>query len=75
MVGSWSKRYNIDLDGRLVLPLGLRKNGETLVGMGKELVSCDPESEEVEKFGVSGCKGSFCMGTLYGEPGFTRGRN
>lgn len=56
---SWSKQYEIDLDGRLVLVLGLRKNGEMLLVMGKELVSYNPESEGIKKLGVSGCKDSF----------------
>ncbi|KAE9457251.1 hypothetical protein C3L33_10853, partial [Rhododendron williamsianum] len=58
----WSKQYEIDLDGRLVLVLGLRKNGEMLLVMGKELVSYNPESEGIKKLGVSGCKDS-----LYGN--------
>ncbi|KAI8551283.1 hypothetical protein RHMOL_Rhmol06G0173400 [Rhododendron molle] len=59
---SWSKQYEIDLDGRLVLVLGLRKNGEMLLVMGKELVSYNPESEGIKKLGVSGCKDSFWFG-------------
>ncbi|KAG5530933.1 hypothetical protein RHGRI_025769 [Rhododendron griersonianum] len=55
---SWSNQYEIDLDGRLVLVLGLRKNGEMLLVMGKELVSYNPESEGIKKLGVSGCKDS-----------------
>lgn len=59
VVGSWSKQYTIDLDGRLVLMLGLRKNGEMLLGMGRELVSYDFESQEITNLGVRGSKHAF----------------
>ncbi|CAL5406765.1 unnamed protein product [Camellia sinensis] len=59
VVGSWSKQYTIDLDGRLVLTLGLRKNGEMLLGMGRELVSYDFESQEITNLGVYGSKDAF----------------
>lgn len=62
VVESWSKQYEIDLDGRLVLMLGLRKNGEMLLVLGKELVSYDPESEGIKKLGLSACKDSFWLG-------------
>lgn len=42
----------IDLDGKLVLMLDLRKNGEWSLGMGtKELVSHNPESKGIKKLG------------------------
>ncbi|KAE9456311.1 hypothetical protein C3L33_11786, partial [Rhododendron williamsianum] len=48
----WSKQYVIDLDGKLVLMLDLRKNGEMSLGMGtKELVSHNPESKGIKKLG------------------------
>ncbi|KAL7255923.1 hypothetical protein ACSBR1_009954 [Camellia fascicularis] len=59
VVGCWSKQYTIDLDGRLVLTLGLRKNGEMLLGMGRELVSYDFESQEITNLGVHGSKNAF----------------
>ncbi|KAI7979849.1 F-box/kelch-repeat protein [Camellia lanceoleosa] len=59
VVGSWSKQYTIDLDGRLVLTLGLRKNSEILLGMGRELVLYDSESQEITNLGVRGSKDAF----------------
>ncbi|THF99667.1 F-box/kelch-repeat protein At3g06240-like [Camellia sinensis] len=59
VVGSWSKQYTIDLDGRLVLTLGLRKNGEMLLGMGREVVLYDSESQEITNLGVRGSKDAF----------------
>ncbi|CAL5342852.1 unnamed protein product [Camellia sinensis] len=59
VVGSWGKQYTIDLDGRLVLMFGLRKNGEMLLGMGRELVSYDFESQEITNLGVRGSKDAF----------------
>ncbi|CAL5342846.1 unnamed protein product [Camellia sinensis] len=59
VVGSWSKQYTIDLDERLVLMLGLRKNGEMLLGMGRQLVSYDFESQEITNLGVRGSKDAF----------------
>ncbi|KAI8009225.1 hypothetical protein LOK49_LG07G01922 [Camellia lanceoleosa] len=61
VVGSWSMQYMIDRDGRLVLTLGLRKNREMLMGMGRQLVSYDFESQEITNLGVRGSKYVFLV--------------
>ncbi|KAI8006004.1 hypothetical protein LOK49_LG07G01931 [Camellia lanceoleosa] len=54
-------QYMVDCDGRLVLTLGLRKNGEMLMGMGRQLVSYDFESQEITNLGVRGSKYAFLV--------------
>ncbi|KAM7497893.1 hypothetical protein LguiA_022307 [Lonicera macranthoides] len=58
-VGSWSKLSSIDLGQRLVRTLGLRKNGDLLLVVGKELVSHHPKSQEMKNLGVHSTKDAF----------------
>ncbi|KAM7503209.1 hypothetical protein LguiB_002113 [Lonicera macranthoides] len=58
-VGSWSKLYSINLQRRLVRTLGLRKNGDLLLAVGKDLVSYNPESEKFKNLGVRSARDAF----------------
>jgi F-box interacting protein len=61
VVDSWTKLFTVDLNGEIRKVLGLRKNGHMLVEANVanqrhdwEVSSYDPESQQVENFGIRG---------------------
>ncbi|KAM7503290.1 hypothetical protein LguiB_002194 [Lonicera macranthoides] len=62
-VGSWSKRFFVELDGGISNVLGFGNSGELLLEkcIGR-LVSYMPESDEIKNLGIRGFKDSFYVG-------------
>ncbi|KAL0301403.1 UNVERIFIED_CONTAM: F-box protein [Sesamum radiatum] len=61
---SWSKQYNIEVDGGLGMILGFRANGDVLLtARNRGLVSCNPVTGQGRDLGISGTKDSFYVGT------------
>ncbi|KAL0328290.1 UNVERIFIED_CONTAM: hypothetical protein Scaly_2261600 [Sesamum calycinum] len=61
---SWSKQYNIEVDGGLGMILGFRANGDVLLtARNRGLVSYNPVTGQGRDLGISGTKDSFYVGT------------
>lgn len=61
---SWSKQYNVELDGGLGMILGFRTDGDVLLtARNRGLVSYNPVTGESRDLGVLGTKDSFYTGT------------
>ncbi|CAL5406731.1 unnamed protein product [Camellia sinensis] len=62
VANSWVRQIRIDLSGGLLRkPIGMRKNGEVLLGTSEGyLVSYDPESKRIIYLGVQGTPDSYC---------------
>lgn len=65
-VGSRSKLYSIDLGRRSLRTLGLRKSGDLLLALDKELVTYNPDGQKIKNVGVCGTKDAFNV-TCYVE--------
>ncbi|KAL0406445.1 UNVERIFIED_CONTAM: F-box protein [Sesamum latifolium] len=61
---SWSKQYNIEVDGGLGMVLGFRANGDVLLtARNRGLVSYNPVTGQGRDLGIFGTKDSFYVGT------------
>ncbi|XP_059669611.1 F-box/kelch-repeat protein At3g06240-like [Cornus florida] len=65
VVESWSKQFNVDLQGGLLGPaLGFRRDGEMLLARRNgEVISYDPDNRAAKSVGISGGRDSIYVGT------------